>query len=79
MVRPPCSSALGLGDVASWEPDLDLLDAVDAVDGADAVIVLTEWTSFRGLDWHAIAAQMGRPAWLCDARDITDAEAARKA
>ena len=52
---------------------------LEAVEGADAVIVLTEWTSFRDIDWSVIASRMRRPAWLFDVRAITDATAARAA
>ncbi len=74
--RPPCTSGLGLGDEGSWEPAADPLEAVS---GADAVLVLTEWASFRQLHWPTIAAVMRRPAWLFDVRAITDVAAAREA
>ncbi len=74
--RLPSELGLGLGDDGSWEPAAGVLAAVE---GADAVLVLTEWASFRTLDWPAIAARMRQPAWLFDVRAITDAEAARLA
>jgi UDPglucose 6-dehydrogenase len=52
---------------------------LEAARGADAVIVLTEWRQYRQLDWTAIADVMRHPAWLFDARAITDAQAARDA
>lgn len=55
------------------------IDPLEACRGADAVLILTEWTSFRALDWSALAAVMRRPAWLFDARAIADAAAARAA
>jgi UDPglucose 6-dehydrogenase len=66
----------GLGGEGSWESSASVLDAAA---GADAVVVLTEWSAFRQLDWLAIAAVMRRPAWLFDARAVTDAAAARAA
>jgi UDPglucose 6-dehydrogenase len=66
----------GLGGEGSWEGSASVLEAAA---GADAVVVLTEWSAFRQLDWRAIAAVMRRPAWLFDARAITDAAAARAA
>ena len=58
---------------------LAAIDPLEACRGADAVLILTEWTSFRALDWSALAAVMRRPAWLFDARAIADAAAARAA
>ncbi|NQV10103.1 MAG: nucleotide sugar dehydrogenase [Cyanobacteria bacterium] len=66
----------GLNGEGSWESSASVLAAVR---GADAVVVLTEWGAFAQLDWTAIAALMRRPAWLFDARAITDAAAARSA
>jgi len=77
---PDCSGGDGLGQglsgEGSWESSANVLAAVR---GADAVVVLTEWGAFAQLDWPAIAALMRRPAWLFDARAITDAAAARSA
>jgi UDPglucose 6-dehydrogenase len=52
---------------------------LEAARGADAVIVLTEWHQYRQLDWSAIADVMRHPAWVFDARAITDAHSARDA
>jgi UDPglucose 6-dehydrogenase len=49
------------------------------VGGADAVVILTEWQSFRQLPWLQLAPLMRRPAWLFDARSVADLEAARAA
>lgn len=64
-----------LGD-ASWQRSGSVLEAAR---GADALLVLTEWAEFRQLPWAALAAAMRKPAWLFDARAITDAPAARTA
>jgi UDPglucose 6-dehydrogenase len=74
--RPASAPGRGLDGDGSWNSVDGVLEAVE---GADAVIVLTEWASFRQLDWPAIAARMRRPAWLFDVRGVTDAEAARAA
>ena len=66
----------GLGGEGSWEGSASVMDAAA---GADAVVVLTEWSAFRHLDWRAIAVVMRRPSWLFDARAITDGAAARAA
>ena len=50
-----------------------------AVGGADAVVILTEWQSFRELPWMELAPLMRRPAWLFDARSVADLTAARAA
>ncbi|MCP9819894.1 nucleotide sugar dehydrogenase [Synechococcus sp. Cruz-9H2] len=70
------ASADDLGGDGSWESSASDLEAVE---GADAVIVLTEWASFRDINWAVIASRMRRPAWLFDVRAITDATAARAA
>jgi len=54
-------------------------EPLEAVSGADAVLILTEWTSFAELDWPQLAASMRKPAWLFDARSIADLGAARAA
>ncbi|MFM7313998.1 MAG: nucleotide sugar dehydrogenase [Cyanobium sp.] len=54
-------------------------DPLAAASGSDAVLILTEWSAYRALDWSAIIAVMRRPAWLFDARAVADAEAARAA
>jgi UDPglucose 6-dehydrogenase len=52
---------------------------LESVAGADAVLILTEWTSFAELDWRQLAAPMRKPAWLFDTRAIADLAAARAA
>ncbi len=51
----------------------------DAVIGADAVLVLTEWQDYRNLNWMSLAGRMRKPAWVFDARAITDHEQVRAA
>jgi UDPglucose 6-dehydrogenase len=58
---------------ASW---VSVLDPVDAVVGADAVLILTDWDIFAGLNWKQIAALMRHPAWVFDARRCIDPVAA---
>ena len=50
---------------------------LEAARGADALLVLTEWAEFRAQPCADLAAARRKPAWLCDARAITDARAAR--
>jgi UDPglucose 6-dehydrogenase len=44
-------------------------DAFDAVSNADAVIILTEWNAYRGLDVHRLARAMRKPLMI-DLRNI---------
>lgn len=44
----------------------------EAVDGADAVLILTEWSSFAHLDWSDLSPRMRKPSWLFDTRCIAD-------
>ena len=53
--------------------------ALDAARGADAVLILTEWSEFADLDWHAISAGMRKPAWVFDARACIHQASARTA
>ena len=50
-----------------------------AVAGADAVLILTEWTQYRQLNWADLAARMRRPAWVFDARAVVNADEVREA
>ena len=54
-------------------------DANQAASGADALLLLTEWPQFAGLDWAELVPLMRQPAWLFDARAVADAAAARAA
>ena len=49
-----------------------------AVEGADAVVLVTEWPEFRGLDLGAVAESM-RGALLTDGRNFLDPDAATTA
>jgi UDPglucose 6-dehydrogenase len=78
----PAQIARDLGQAASsdgeggWQP---VASPLEAAAGADALLVLTEWSEYRQLDWPALAAVMRHPAWLFDARAITDTVAAQRA
>ena len=50
-----------------------------AVKGADAVLVLTEWQQYRELEWTSLASRMRKPAWVFDARAVTDPDQVRSA
>ena len=65
-----------LSGTGSWA---EASSVEDAVKGADAVLVLTEWQEYGDLNWMALAGQMRKPAWVFDARAITDHEQVRAA
>jgi UDPglucose 6-dehydrogenase len=48
--------------------------AADCVAGADAVVLVTEWTEFKDLDWGKAAEQM-RGTLVIDGRNALDADA----
>jgi len=52
--------------------------AQDCVAGADAVVLVTEWSEFRELDWGKVREAMAGTL-LIDGRNALDAEAIRAA
>ena len=42
----------------------------EAFDDSHAVLITTEWEDYKNIDWHYVAKQMRRPAWIFDARSI---------
>ncbi|QNI97139.1 UDP-glucose 6-dehydrogenase [Synechococcus sp. RS9902] len=65
-----------LSGTGSWA---EACTVEEAVTGADAVLVLTEWQEYRTLNWMSLAPRMRKPAWVFDARAITDHEQVRAA
>jgi UDPglucose 6-dehydrogenase len=53
-------------------------DPLEAAEGAEALVVLTEWPAFRGLDWAAVAATMKTPI-VVDTRNLLDPATLRRA
>lgn len=53
-------------------------DPYDAVNKAHAVTVLTEWDSFKTLDYTKVFAQMLKPAFIFDGRNILDLKKLRE-
>ncbi len=49
-------------------------NAYEAADGAHAVIILTEWDEFKGLDFKKIYKSMLKPAFIFDGRRILNHE-----
>ena len=59
-------------DAAALLPGITMAPTpLDAVRGADALVVLTDWMTFKSLDLKEIAAAMGRAAML-DLRNLYD-------
>jgi UDPglucose 6-dehydrogenase len=62
-------------------PDLRIsycADALSAAEDADALVLVTEWPEFGGLNLHAVAKRMSR-AVLIDGRNLYDSARAREA
>ena len=68
----------------SGEPraELDGITLVDdpyrAAEGVEALVVLTEWPEFRGLDWAKLASVVARPV-VVDTRNLLDPDVLRRA
>jgi UDPglucose 6-dehydrogenase len=52
-------------------------DAYEAAQGAHAVLILTDWQEFRGLDWGRVRGGLAPPGWVFDGRGVLDAGALR--
>lgn len=60
-------------------PDIDYADGIyESVEGADAVMILTEWNEFRGLNLGKIKEVMNQPV-MVDCRNLYDPGTVRKA
>ena len=44
----------------------------EALKNVDAVIILTAWDEFFGLDWNYLASLMRSPAWVFDTRSVVN-------
>ena len=53
-------------------------DAYEVAEGCDALVLVTEWTEYRELDWEGIASRMKTP-FLLDGRHVLDSEKIIKA
>ena len=60
----------GMDEAKKQMPDLDYHDdPYDAIDGADALVILTEWNSYRSLDLDRVKALLKAPIFI-DLRNI---------
>ena len=68
-----------LPKVAARYPELELVDSVaEATVGCDAVLLLTEWPQYRGLDPDALGQRVRRRE-LVDGRNVIDRDVWRSA
>ena len=59
-------------------PLLDVCaDPAAAIDNADAVVITTEWQSFRSLDWAGLRTSMRSPT-IIDGRRMLDPSTMRR-
>ncbi len=68
----------GMAEAAHNMPDVHMAnDAYTAAEGADALVIVTEWDTFRALDMQRIAGQMNAKT-LVDLRNIYQPDDMRK-
>ena len=54
------------------------VDPIKATKNSHAIAVLTEWDEFKTYDWESIYANMYKPAFVFDGRNILDADLMKK-
>ncbi len=50
----------------------------DALKNADAVLIITDWAEFYGLDWDYLATLMRSPSWIFDTRSVVNRNEIKK-
>ena len=73
---PATGKSQSFSGVGNW---LSAHSVEEAVEGADAVVLLTEWSQYKSLDWQDLSRRMRRPAWVFDSRTIVDPDQVRSA
>ena len=73
---PATGKSQSFSAVGNW---LSAHSVEEAVEGADAVVLLTEWSQYKSLDWQDLSRRMRRPAWVFDSRTIVDPDQVRSA
>ena len=62
-------------EAARLMPDVEMTGgAYEAAEGADVVVIVTEWDSFRALDFERLKSLMRRPV-LVDLRNVYEPDA----
>ncbi|TDQ81386.1 UDP-glucose dehydrogenase [Dongia mobilis] len=70
---------VGMGEARRLMPDIRYCDdAYEALAGADALVLLTEWNAYRGMDLQRMRALMRRPV-VIDLRNVYRSREMRKA
>lgn len=60
-------------DLRDFKGEIEYIeDPYEAAEGCDAIAVLTEWDTFRDLDYERIYQSMQKPAFIFDGRNILD-------
>jgi len=49
-------------------------DIYKSAKNADAIIIITEWQEYKGLNWQKLSSLMRKPAWIFDTRKILPKE-----
>ncbi len=57
-----------LSGYGSWKFSKNL----NIFDGCHAVLLLTEWSEYKNINWYEVAKKMVRPGWVFDSRSIID-------
>ena len=52
-----------------WHKENDLSDSFK---DADAVVLLTEWSEYKHINWEEVSLKMRKPSWVFDTRSITN-------
>tara|TARA_Y100001978_G_C23686053_1_gene431963 strand:- start:277 stop:1689 length:1413 start_codon:yes stop_codon:yes gene_type:complete len=53
-------------------------DVYRAIENSEALIILTEWQTYKELDWHKISLKVKSPFWIFDTRSILTCEEVKK-
>ena len=51
----------------------------EAVLKADAILILTDWSDYKNIDFDSLSTLMRKPSWVFDTRDVVDIEKCRNA
>ena len=55
----------------SW---IFIKDIQKAANQSDAIVILTEWNSYKTLNWTSITTYMRKPSWIFDTRSVLDCQ-----
>ena len=72
--RPPYDLEINLMNEA-WTYSKSIESSIK---DSHAIIILTDWSEFKNLEWDLLFKKMKRPAWIFDTRYIVDAKILQK-